>query len=152
MDTMLGGNSSMRLITTIIMSFLEDLYSPLRWFMVLAFVLVLFDWRWGIKAAKKRGEKVRTSSAGRRAINKMVDYFCWITIAGIINNMFEIQLEIMNIPIVQLGLLILIYSLELGSCYSNYFESRGIVGWDLIDWISMKTGLKLKTEINIEGL
>ena len=140
----IAGKSTISTITALITAFLQDLYYPLRWFMLLAFVLILFDWRWTVAAAKKRGEKKQASRSGRQSINKMVDYFCWLTIAGLIEGMFDVDFEVHGIPIVQIILLILIYSFEIGSCYSNYCEARGIKEkWDIFGWIGKKTGLEL---------
>jgi len=145
MDEVIGVKSIYS-ISAITIGFLQDLYYPLRWFMLLAAVLILFDLRWGIGAAKKRGEIIRFSKAGRRSINKAVDYFCWITIAGLITNLFETDINIYGIPVGQGLLLLFIFLFEINSCYSNYCEMRDIKKWDVISWVSEKTNLKIKKE------
>lgn len=95
---------------------------PLRWIVLLAFVLVIVDLRFGIRAAKARGEKVRASRAVRRTINKMVDYVCWILLAGAIG---EVYGEPFGVPLLPLIVLLVVFGVEVNSCFSNFFESRG---------------------------
>ena len=61
---------------SVFMSGFMDFIEPLKWFMLLALILIIVDLRFGIAASKKRGERIRFSRAGRRTINKMVDYLC----------------------------------------------------------------------------
>jgi hypothetical protein len=141
MDSPLNG------LTAITLAFLGDLYCPLRWLMLLATVLIAFDVRWGIAAARKRGEVIRFSKAGRRAINKTIDYFCWVTIAGIIENVFAAKFSVEGIPVGQLLLLIFIYAFEIDSCYSNYCEARNIRNrWNILGWVGKRFSLERKNE------
>jgi membrane protein required for beta-lactamase induction len=108
-------------VTSVLLSGMIDFLAPLKWFALLGFVLIIVDLRFGVRAAKVRGETVRFSNAGRRTINKLVDYLCWILLAAAIHKAL-IQFDIPLLP----GLVLLvIYGLEINSCYSNYFESRG---------------------------
>lgn len=110
-----------------------DFYRPLLPFLILAVALVLADLNFGISAAKKRMreaikagkiyEPVRFSRAGRRTINKLTDYICWVTLAGLFGQAFG---QILGIPALAAIILLVIYVLELSSCFSNYFEARGI--------------------------
>ena len=59
----------------------------------------------------------------RRAINKLVDYICWITLAGVVGNAFG---TILGIPILSALILLVVYGIELTSCFNNYFEFKGI--------------------------
>ena len=99
-----------------------DLIEPLKWFMLLAVILIIADLRFGIAAAKKRGEQIRFSRAGRRTINKIVDYLCWILLAGAIGKAFGLPFDI---PILPAIVLLVIYGFEINSCYGNYFEAHG---------------------------
>lgn len=108
-------------------------YQPLLPFLVLAGVLVLVDLNFGIAAAKRRRkeaiiagrdyEHVRFSRAGRRTLNKITDYICWVTLAGLFGQTFG---HILGIPALAAIILLVIYVLELSSVFSNFFEARGI--------------------------
>lgn len=95
---------------------------PLRFFLLAGAVLILADLRFGIEAAKARKEKIRKSRAGRRTINKMVDYLCWILLAGALDKAFGIPFDI---PLLPALVLLVVYGFEINSCYSNYFEAHG---------------------------
>lgn len=96
-------------------------------------MLVLADLKFGIAAAKKRirdakkagrpFEPVRFSRAGRRTLNKITDYICWVTLAGLFGQAFG---QVLGVPALAAIILLVIYVLELSSCFSNYFEARGI--------------------------
>lgn len=102
---------------------LLDFYNNLLPFLLLAIVLIVVDSRFGITAARKRGETIRTSRKWRRAINKLVDYICWVTLAGMFGQTFG---EILGIPILSALLLLIVYGIEISSCFNNYFEAKGI--------------------------
>ena len=59
----------------------------------------------------------------RRMINKFVDYICWITLAGVIGNTFG---TVLGIPILSAIILLVVYGIEITSCFNNYFEFKGI--------------------------
>ena len=110
-----------------------EFYRPLWPFLILAVVLVLVELNFGIAAAKKRMadavgkgkpyDPIRFSRAGRRTLNKMTDYICWVTLAGLFGQAFG---DILGVPALPAIILLVIYVLELSSCFSNYFEARGI--------------------------
>lgn len=105
-----------------VITVLIDFFEPLRWILLLALLVVLVDLRFGIRAARKRGETIRTSRAIRRTINKIVDYICWILLAGVLGEAFG---EPFGIPLLPLLVLLVVFGCEINSCFSNYFESRG---------------------------
>ena len=74
----IGAATSMAL-----MPFIE-FYQALTPYIILAIVLIIADSRFGVEAAQKRGEVIRQSRKWRRAINKLVDYICWISLASLI--------------------------------------------------------------------
>ena len=108
--------------SAVIFAPLVDFYQALWPFILVAIVLIIADLRFGIEAAKKRGETIRTSRMWRRTINKLVDYICWITLAGAIGATFG---NVLNIPILSAIIILIIYGIELSSCFNNYFEARG---------------------------
>lgn len=109
--------------TTAVVAPLLDFYNNLIPFIILAIVLIFVDSRFGIAAARKRGETIRTSRKWRRAINKLVDYICWVTLAGLFGQMFG---TILGIPVLSGLLLLIVYGIEVTSCFNNYFEYKGI--------------------------
>lgn len=102
---------------------LLEFYNKLTPFLLLAIVLIVVDSRFGIAAARKRGETIRTARKWRRAINKLVDYVCWITLAGLFGQAYG---EILGIPILSALFLLIVYGVEISSCFNNYFEYKGI--------------------------
>ena len=109
--------------TAVLISPLVDFYSELAPYLLLAIVLILLDLRWGLAAAKVRGEAIRASRAWRRTINKTVDYICWVTLAGLFGQAFG---EVLGIPLLAGIMMLVVYGIELNSCFSNYFAARGM--------------------------
>lgn len=126
-------------MTATLMSEFMNFMAPLKWFMLLALILILVDLRFGIAAARHRGEKIRFSRAGRRTLNKMVDYLCWILLAGAIGKAFGVPFDLPVLPAV---VLLVIYGFEINSCYGNYFEAHGKqVKVDIFKFFRKKTNI-----------
>lgn len=109
--------------TAAVVSPLVEFYHQLIPFIVLAIVLIIVDTKFGCEAAQKRGETIRISRMWRRAINKLVDYICWVTLAGMFGQAFG---EFLGIPTLAIAIILVVYAIELTSCFNNYFEFRGI--------------------------
>lgn len=109
--------------TAAVISPFVDFYQNLIPFLILAVALIYVDSRFGVKAAKVRKETIRPSRMWRRAINKLVDYICWITLAGMIGNTFGVKF---HIPLLSVIVLCIVYGIELTSIFNNYFEYKGI--------------------------
>lgn len=109
--------------TATVLSPFVGFYDALAPYLLFAIVLIIADSRFGIEAAKKRGEIIRTSRKWRRAINKLVDYICWISLAGIFGQAYN---EILGIPTLSAFVMLIVYCIELTSCFNNYFEYKGI--------------------------
>lgn len=91
-------------------------YGHLAWWLVLGLALVLNDLRFGIKAARVRGEEIRFSRAWRRTVNKIVDYLGWVTVAELLWRTVETEI----------GVLFFIYGIELSSSINNYLQYKGL--------------------------
>lgn len=100
-----------------------DFYQSLTPYIILAIVLIIADSRFGVEAAQKRGEVIRQSRKWRRAINKLVDYICWISLAGVFSNAYS---SVLGIPMLSGIVLLVVYAIEIVSCFNNYFEFKGI--------------------------
>lgn len=107
---------------TIFSSFVEGWESLIVW-LIVAFVLILADLKFGTQAAWKRGEKIRGSRVIRRTVNKMVDYICWISIAWVLGNSFG---RVFDIPLLAAIVMLVVCSIEISSIFDNYFEYKGL--------------------------
>lgn len=107
---------------TIFSSFVDGWESLVVW-LVVAFVLILADLKFGVQAAMKRGENIRGSRVIRRTINKMVDYICWISIAWVLGNSFG---KVFEIPLLVAIIMLVVCSIEISSIFDNYFEYKGL--------------------------
>ena len=100
-----------------------DFYSSLTPYIIFAIVLIIADSRFGVEAAQKRGEVIRSSRKWRRAINKLVDYICWISLAGVFGQAYS---DVLGIPALSAVVLLIVYAIEITSCFNNYFEYKGV--------------------------
>ena len=98
------------------LSWAADFISPIRWFLLAAFALVLADLKFGIEAARHRGETIRKSRAIRRSANKIIDYLCWILVATSFGEAFGTPF---GIPILPALVLLVVYGCEINSCFHN---------------------------------
>ena len=108
--------------TSVFLSELFYMLAPLKWFMVLALVLIAVDLRFGIRAARARGDAIRFSRAVRRTGNKIIDYICWLLVSGAIGKSFGKYFDNEILPTI---VLLVIFGIEINSLFSNYFESKG---------------------------
>lgn len=127
--------------------FIESI-EPVKWFLLAALSLILADAKFGIEAARKRGERIRKSRAIRRTINKMIDYICWILVANSVGAAFGTPI---GIPIIPAIVLFVIYGCEINSCFNNYFEARGSkFRINIFKWVKSKIPI-LEPEEKKEG-
>lgn len=126
-------------VTATVLSGFYEFAEPLRWLLLLGVVLIIVDFRFGLRASKKRGDPIRLSRAIRRTINKAVDYICWIFLAGSLGAAFG---ESMGTKILPILVMLVIYGVELNSCFSNYFEAKGSkVKVDIFKYFAKKTDI-----------
>jgi hypothetical protein len=117
---------------------LDYLY-PLRWFALAGLIIVFADLRFGIEAAIVRKEVIRRSRAIRRTFNKIVDYTCWILLASSLDHALG---EPFNIPILSALIMLVVFGVEINSCFSNYFESKGKkIKVNVFDFFRKKTDI-----------
>lgn len=104
---------------------LLDIMYDLRWWLVLAFILIIADLWFGIRAAKVRKEPIRKSTAGRRTMNKFVDYMLYILVGTSIG-MAVGEPYGFNPMIVSCTILALCYAFEVDSIYDHICEIHGV--------------------------
>jgi MFS family permease len=107
---------------SVLSPFIEG-WQQMLWFLILAIILILGDLRFGIAAAKKRGERIRPSQAVRRSINKLVDYICWLSIATVVGINFG---TVFDVPLLSVIIMAIVCLIELSSIIDNYLEYKGI--------------------------
>ena len=121
-----------------------DFVSPIRWFLLAALALVLADLKFGIDAARHRGEVIRKSRAVRRSINKVIDYLCWILVATSFGQAFGTPF---GIPVLPAVVLLVVYGCEINSCFNNYFEARGSrLRINIFKWFKSKSDIIVPDE------
>ena len=98
-------------------------WQQMLWFLILANILIIGDLRFGIAAARKRGEKIRPSRAVRRSLNKLVDYICWLSIATVVGVNFG---SVFKLPLLSVIIMAVICIIEMSSIIDNYLEYKGI--------------------------
>ena len=109
--------------TAAVLSPFVEGWQRIIWFLILAIILILGDLRFGIAAAKKRGERIRPSRAVRRSINKLVDYICWLSIATVVGINFG---TVFDVPLLSVIIMAIVCIIELSSIIDNYLEYKGI--------------------------
>lgn len=134
----------MAMLGTVISNF----YSHLAPWLFLGAVAILVDLRFGIKAARTRGEKVRASRAIRRTLNKCIDYLGIVTLAEMMSRTFGVSL---GVPVVSMGMLFLIYGIEISSILNNYFEYKRLPWrFDILKFLRKKSEIAAAIETDEE--
>ena len=83
-DKHILANTSRAIGIGIMASELETLVYDLRWLIALSFALIIADFWLGISESKLIGKEIRKSKAWRRTLNKVVDYMCYLMVAGLL--------------------------------------------------------------------
>lgn len=97
----------------------------LRWMIVLAIILILSDLWFGVSASRIQGIEIRKSRAGRRTLNKLVDYICYILLGAVIGKAIGEPYGVDPIE-VSITIIILCYCFEIDSIYGHICEIHGI--------------------------
>nr|UVX40006.1 MAG: holin family protein [Bacteriophage sp.] len=97
----------------------------LRWMILLAIILILSDLWFGISASRVQDIVIRKSRAGRRTLNKLVDYICYILLGAVIGKAIGEPYGVDPIE-VSITIIILCYCFEIDSIYGHICEIHGI--------------------------
>lgn len=102
-----------------------NLIYDLRWMILLAFVLVIGDFWFGISESKYVGTPIRKSRACRRTINKFIDYILYILMGAFLGKAFGSPFGFDPIIIASI-VMILCYGFEIDSIYGHICVLHGI--------------------------
>ena len=97
----------------------------LRWMILLAVTLIISDLWFGISASRVQGITIRKSRAGRRTLNKLIDYICYILLGAVIGKAIGEPYGV-NPIVVSITVMILCYCFEIDSIYGHICEIHGI--------------------------
>lgn len=130
-------------------TFTNDVVSQfyaMRYLILLCIVLIIVDYRWGIKRARKQNEEIRRSKAWRRTVNKFCDYICWLLLAGTlalafstpIADIFSCRAQLVA-EIISIGTMSIAIGCELESIYKNWKIYRGFEGKKFLEILKIFT-------------
>lgn len=121
-------NAFNTIFKTGIIGFTSECYAiifDLRWMILLAFVLILSDFWFGISVSRMQGIEVRKSKAGRRTLNKVIDYLCYVLLGAVIGKAIGDPYGLNPIT-VSITIMILCYCFEIDSIYNHICELHGV--------------------------
>ena len=121
-------NSFSTIFKTSIIGFTSECYAiifDLRWMILLALVLILSDFWFGISVSRMQGIEVRKSKAGRRTLNKVIDYLCYVLLGAVIGKAIGDPYGLNPIT-VSITIMILCYCFEIDSIYNHICELHGV--------------------------
>ena len=131
-------------VATTAVVFLQESVLNMIPYLFIALFLIIVDLYFGVKAAKKRGEKVRASRAFRRTMGKTMEYVCWV----ILSSSLSVAFHTVVIEWVVLGI---VMGNELLSVLTNFFELHGykIKGLNIFKIVGDKAGIDT-SDVTIE--
>lgn len=97
----------------------------LRWMIVLAIILILSDLWFGLSASRLQKIEIRKSRAGRRTLNKIVDYICYVLLGAVLGKAIGEPYG-MNPIVVSITVMVICYYFEVDSIYGHICEIHGI--------------------------
>jgi hypothetical protein len=103
---------------------IEALIYDLRWLIALSFALIIADFWLGISESKMVGKDIRRSKAWRRTLNKVVDYMCYLMVAGLLGKAIGEPMG-MNALRVASVVMLLTCAWELDSIYGHICVLNG---------------------------
>lgn len=69
-------------VSAALLLFFEQSLERMMPYICVAAAVILVDLVFGVRAARKRGDRIRISRAVRRTLGKSVEYFCWAVLAS----------------------------------------------------------------------
>ena len=101
-----------------------ELIYDLRWMVLLSLVLIATDFWFGVSESKMLGKDVIRSKAWRRTLNKVVDYMCYLMLAGVLGMAIG---EPMGIGHLKVAVVVMLFTCawELDSIYGHICVLNG---------------------------
>lgn len=133
-------------ISATLLLFFEQSLQRMLPYLVIAAVVILIDLVFGIRAARRKGDRIRISRAIRRTVGKAVEYFCWAVLAS--------SLAVATgYAVIETGLMLVVIGVELISIAQNwYFWKFGHKARVKVDAAKViEAVVQAKTGANIEG-
>ena len=129
-------------LSATLLLFFQQSFVRMLPYLVIAAVVILID----IRAARRKGDRIRISRAIRRTVGKAVEYFCWSVLAS--------SLAVATgYTVIETGLMLVVIGVELISIAQNWyfcrFERQAKVKVDAAKVI--EAVVQAKTGANIEG-
>lgn len=97
----------------------------LRWMIILALILIISDLHFGLEVSRMKGLEIRKSRAGRRTLNKCIDYICYIVLGAVLGKAFGEPYGF-NGKVIAITVMALCYYFEMDSIYGHICELHGI--------------------------
>ena len=97
----------------------------LRCMIILAIILILSDLWFGLSASRLQKIEIRKSRAGRRTLNKIVDYICYVLLGAVLGKAIGEPYG-MNPIVVSITVMVICYCFEVDSIYGHICEIHGI--------------------------
>lgn len=104
---------------------IEALIYDLRWLIALSFALIIADFWLGVSESRMVGKEIRRSKAWRRTFNKVVDYMCYLMVAGLFGKAIGEPMG-MNVLRVASIVMLLTCAWELDSIYGHVCVLHGV--------------------------
>lgn len=104
---------------------IEQLIFDLRWLIALSMALIFADFWLGISESRQNGKEIRKSKAFRRTFNKVVDYICYLMVAGLLGKAIGEPLGVSSITTAAVTML-LACAWELDSIYGHICVLNGM--------------------------
>ena len=129
----------------IAIAFLQQSVTRMIPYSLPALILILLDLLYGVRAARKRGDRVRFSIALKKTMTKTCSYICWIILASTLAVAFEKEC----IEVIVLGI---VFVNELSSIIGNYLETKGLhlSAVNLYRWLFKKGAEKVGVDVTDE--
>lgn len=101
-------------VSATLLLFFQQSFARMLPYLIVAAVVILIDLVFGIRAAVRRGDRIRISRAIRRTIGKAVEYFCWVVLAS--------SLAVATgYTVIETGLMLVVIGVELISIAQNWY-------------------------------